>query len=60
MAGKPDASSIGQERGTPNPQDAIEAGEGKYRDAVADTPIDDLFQQKPLPQGPAPKPFTLK
>jgi hypothetical protein len=59
MAGKPNVDSIGQDRGTPNPQDAIEREEGKYRDAVVEAPMEDKFQQKILPQAPAPRPFKF-
>jgi hypothetical protein len=56
MAGKPDAANIGSEKTYQNPQDAVEAEEGKYHDPAADLPLGDGLDQV-MPRGPAPKPY---
>lgn len=56
MAGKPDAGNIGQDRSYQNPEAAVEADEGKYKDAAADIPIGEGLDAV-APRAPAPKPY---
>ena len=52
-----DASKIGQDRAYPNPQDAIDAETGTYKDAGDSMSVEDKLPIKQLPKGPGPNPF---
>ena len=50
--------SIGQGRQYPNPQDAVEAEHGKYRDPVEGMTDVQKYANLAMPSGPDPSPFA--
>lgn len=61
MAGtKPDAGKIGQDRQYQDPQEAIDADGGVYSDPVDKMPMEERTQERVMPRGPDPSPFTIR